>query len=181
MFTMKEEALKLANELDDLPLMTIEIKDTLFEASAMIRRLVEELDKKQQCLVEASGMLFNYKYELDLERAMSAQLKEELDKAQQDLKKYDELAFDNLTNLTPCEEIRRFQDVQNGVFSPHNACCYREDCRTVWNDWEKVRSSMMPLSDEEILDLCPPNHSEMMNEAYTIDFARAIEERHGIK
>jgi hypothetical protein len=30
------------------------------------------------------------------------------------------------------------------------------------------------LSDEEILDLCPPNHSAMMNEAYTIDFARAI-------
>ena len=30
------------------------------------------------------------------------------------------------------------------------------------------------LTDEEILDLCPPNHSEMMNEAYTIDFARAI-------
>ena len=31
------------------------------------------------------------------------------------------------------------------------------------------------LTDEEILDLCPPNHSEMMNEAYTIEFARAIE------
>jgi hypothetical protein len=30
------------------------------------------------------------------------------------------------------------------------------------------------LTDEEILDLCPPNHSDMMNEAYTIDFARAI-------
>jgi len=34
---------------------------------------------------------------------------------------------------------------------------------------------MHELTDEEILDLCPPNHSEMMNEAYTIDFARAIE------
>ena len=30
------------------------------------------------------------------------------------------------------------------------------------------------LTDEEILELCPPNHSDMMNEAYTIDFARAI-------
>ena len=30
------------------------------------------------------------------------------------------------------------------------------------------------VTDEEILDLCPPNHSEMMNEAYTIEFARAI-------
>ena len=30
------------------------------------------------------------------------------------------------------------------------------------------------LTDEEILNLCPPNHSDMMNEAYTIDFARAI-------
>ena len=30
------------------------------------------------------------------------------------------------------------------------------------------------LTDEEILDLCPPNHSDMMNEAYTIEFARAI-------
>ena len=30
------------------------------------------------------------------------------------------------------------------------------------------------LTDEEILDLCPPNHSEMMNKAYTIEFARAI-------
>ena len=46
----------------------------------MIRRLVEELDKKQQGLVEASAMLVNYKYELDLERTMSAQLKEELEK-----------------------------------------------------------------------------------------------------
>ena len=33
---------------------------------------------------------------------------------------------------------------------------------------------MREVTDEEILDLCPPNHSEMMNEAYTIDFARAI-------
>ena len=30
------------------------------------------------------------------------------------------------------------------------------------------------LTDEEILNLCPPNHSDMLNEAYTIDFARAI-------
>ena len=30
------------------------------------------------------------------------------------------------------------------------------------------------LTDEEILDICPPNHSDMMNEAYTIEFARAI-------
>ena len=30
------------------------------------------------------------------------------------------------------------------------------------------------LTDEEILDLFPPNHSDMMNEAYTIEFARAI-------
>jgi hypothetical protein len=30
------------------------------------------------------------------------------------------------------------------------------------------------LTDAEILDLCPSNHSDMMNEAYTIDFARAI-------
>ena len=33
---------------------------------------------------------------------------------------------------------------------------------------------MREVTDEEILDLCPPNHSEMMNEAYTIEFARAI-------
>jgi len=31
------------------------------------------------------------------------------------------------------------------------------------------------LTDEKILNLCPPNHSEMMNESYTIEFARAIE------
>jgi hypothetical protein len=36
--------------------------------------------------------------------------------------------------------------------------------------YDKLRE----LTDEEILDLCPPNHSEMMNEAYTIEFARAI-------
>lgn len=74
---MKEEALKLADQLDGLnscePVIIKACED-------MIRRLVEELDNKQQCLIEASGMLFNYKYELDLERAMSAQLKEELDK-----------------------------------------------------------------------------------------------------
>ena len=74
---MKEEALKLADQLDGLnscePVIIKACED-------MIRRLVEELDNKQQCLIEASGMLFNYKYELDLERAMSAQLKEELDR-----------------------------------------------------------------------------------------------------
>jgi len=37
--------------------------------------------------------------------------------------------------------------------------------------YDKLRE----LTDEKILDLCPPNHSEMMNESYTIDFARAIE------
>ena len=75
---MKEEALKLADELENVDALSG--FQTLNEASAMIRRLVEELDKKQQGLVEASAMLFNYKYELDIERAMSAQLKEELDK-----------------------------------------------------------------------------------------------------
>lgn len=74
---MKEEALKLADILEGSEFPT----DTeIFEASAMIRRLVEELDKKQQAIVEASGMLFNYKYELDLERAMSEKLREELEK-----------------------------------------------------------------------------------------------------
>ena len=113
---------------------------------------------------------------------MIRRLVEELDKANHDLKKYDELAFDDLTNLTPCEEIRRFQDVQNGVFSVHNACCYREDCRTVWNDWEKVRSSMMPLSDDEIIKIFTKcwdaggNTNGVMHR-----FVRAIEERHGIK
>ena len=71
---MKEEALKLADELDGLH------QYVPSEAPAMIRRIVEELDKKQQGLVEASAMLVNYKYELDLERTMSAQLKEELEK-----------------------------------------------------------------------------------------------------
>ena len=74
---MKEEALKLADLMIDV---TDCETSEFYRAGQMIRRLVEELDKKQQCLIEASGMLFNYKYELDLERAMSAQLKEELDK-----------------------------------------------------------------------------------------------------
>jgi hypothetical protein len=112
--------------------------------------------------------------------AMIRRLVEELDKANHDLKKYDELAFDDLKNLTPCEEIRRFQDVQNGVFSSHNACCYREDCRIVWNDWEKVRSSMMPLSDKQIEKLSE-KHLDMDWQTGVIKFARAIEERHGIK
>ena len=42
--------------------------------------------------------------------------------------------------------------------------------------WNGIASKKLrELTDEKILDLCPPNHSEMMNEAYTIDFARAIE------
>ena len=72
---VKEEALKLA---DEILLCTTDPLHS--KTSAMIRRLVEELDKKQQGLVEASAMLVNYKYELDLERTMSAQLKEELEK-----------------------------------------------------------------------------------------------------
>ena len=85
---MKEEALKLADELDLIAGMLAigdrikwgQDSELMENGSAMIRRLVEELDKKQQGLVEASAMLFNYKYELDLERAMSAQLKEEVEK-----------------------------------------------------------------------------------------------------
>ena len=69
--------MKLADKLDGLnscePVIIKACED-------MIRRLVEELDKKQQGLVEASAMLFNYKYELDLKRVMSAHLKEELEK-----------------------------------------------------------------------------------------------------
>lgn len=80
---MKEEALQLAKYLDRLNGymdMPRDILDITQPSSAMIRRLVEELDKQQQGLIESSAMLFNYKNELDLERAMSAQLKEELDK-----------------------------------------------------------------------------------------------------
>ena len=79
---MKEEALKLADELTGFmgEDAYTALDKTIFKTVAMIRRLVEELDKQEQGLVEASGMLFNYKYELDLERAMSAQLKEELEK-----------------------------------------------------------------------------------------------------
>ena len=39
---------------------------------------------------------------------------------------------------------------------------------------EPLYTEFKQLTDEEILDLCPPNHSDMMNEAYTIEFARAI-------
>ena len=74
---MKEEALKLADLMMDV---TDCESSEFYRAGQMIRRLVEELDKKQQGLVEASAMLVNYKYELDLERTMSAQLKEELEK-----------------------------------------------------------------------------------------------------
>lgn len=74
---MKEEALKLADLMIDV---TDCETSEFYRAGQMIRRLVEELDKKQQGLVEASAMLFNYKYELDLKRVMSAHLKEELEK-----------------------------------------------------------------------------------------------------
>ena len=50
--------------------------------------------------------------------------------------------------LTPCEELRVFQEQQNGVFSDHNACCYRHECRIVWNDWEKIRSNPVKEQDE---------------------------------
>ena len=70
---MKEEALGLLKAMENGFDDKIVIK-------SVIRRLVEELDKKQQGLVEASAMLVNYKYELDLARTMSAQLKEELEK-----------------------------------------------------------------------------------------------------
>ena len=49
-------------------------------------------------------------------------------------------------------------------------------CDKHFGEYEARPAQYAPreLSDEEILDLCPPNHSAMMNEAYTIDFARAI-------
>jgi len=52
--------------------------------------------------------------------------------------------------LTPCEELRAFQEQHNGVFSDHNACCYRHECRIVWNDWEKLRSNPAELTDEDL-------------------------------
>jgi hypothetical protein len=49
-----------------------------------------------------------------------------------------------------------------------------EKCAEYYRDKYYFDSPAKTLTDEEILDLCPPNHSDMMNEAYTIDFARAI-------
>jgi len=58
----------------------------------------------------------------------------------------------SVKELTPCEELREFQEQQNGVFSEHNACCYRHECRIVWNDWEEIRSNPAELMDEEIAE-----------------------------
>lgn len=75
-----KQALKLADELEEFYEDPDGFPYLIHESATMLRQLVEELDKKQQGLVEASAMLVNYKYELDLERTMSAQLKEELEK-----------------------------------------------------------------------------------------------------
>ena len=57
-------------------------------------------------------------------------------------------------------------------------CDMMEDLKSVvrqqQTEIEALKSHPAELTDEEILDLCPPNHSDMMNEAYTIEFARAI-------
>ena len=75
--------------------------------------------------------------------------------------------------LTPCEELRAFQEQQNGVFSEHNACCYRHECRIVWNDREEIRSNpVKELTDEEILAISNENYIE--NKGGDIEFARAI-------
>ena len=81
--------------------------------------------------------------------------------------------YPTVKELTPCEELRAFQEQQNGVFSEHNACCYRHECRIVWNDWEKLRSNTVKeLTDTEIVrisETCDLNHVLGL-----IDFARAI-------
>ena len=57
--------------------------------------------------------------------------------------------------LTPCEELRAFQEQQNGVFSEHNACCYRHECRIVWDDWDKLRSNpVKELTYEDGIEEC---------------------------
>jgi hypothetical protein len=78
-----------------------------------------------------------------------------------------------VVELTPCKELRAFQEQQNGVFSDHNACCYRHECRIVWNDWEKLRSNLADLTDEEIKELSE-KHLDMDWQTGVIEFAKAI-------
>ena len=76
--------------------------------------------------------------------------------------------------LTPCEELKEFQEQQNGVFREHNACCYRHECRIVWNDWERLRSNLADLTDDEIKEVITKHYyyNDKKNALY--DFARAI-------
>ena len=165
---MREEALKLANELDDQfeYYRGIPRKET----SAMIRRLVEELDK-----------------------------------ANNDLKKYDELAFDDLdkqnqsvfTILTcGCKsEFMGFPSEWDGETRECEPCVnYGSLCEKHFMEYEARPAQytpqqwymvnkdgyVKPLSDKEIDEILDHLIDEDEDCSYH-DFARLIEERHGIK
>jgi uridylate kinase len=74
-------AYELADYLDNnVEAMLFTEQPHLDIASTMLRQQAKRIEELEKCMVKSSGLLFNYKYELELERAMSAQLREELEK-----------------------------------------------------------------------------------------------------
>ena len=127
---MKEEALKLADDLKCiLQLPLVEQHQTLYHAEAMIRRLVEELDKQGEPYVwhmksNDPDSVKDYWYFID----------------------------------KPSRESKISHQAIPLYTAPQTK----------------------PLSDDEILKLWNVDCTNVLA-SYLIEFARAIEERHGIK
>lgn len=127
---MKEEALKLADEMDK---HNESFNPWILHSSAMIRRLVEELDEKNYRILELT-------------------------------KRYKALTWNDKQGSSIWDSTRRVYEN-----------CQCDSCKN------KTTPQTKPLSDEDIDAIGDEVSSLIDTYAGRLEFARAIEERHGIK
>ena len=161
---MKEEALKLADWLEDGEVEKYDID----EASAMIRRLVEELDKQTY---KASLLENRLKVIVGSKLLSDGEIDESFDRTAS------HMANEYVSHYEPAAWINHIKQTGGDFYelnvSGRGEPLYRHPPQT------------KPLSDEEIDNLIECHWDVDYNSReQTFDykgFARAIEERHGIK
>ena len=175
---MKDEALKLADWLDDGEVERYDVD----EASAMIRRLVEELDKINGCLIaeqEHNEMLVK---ELDKQKYQNELLENSIkfamlannlqDKHGEPIASWLKMGLPQTPQTKPT--ITKLDGKVVAVTMTD------DEHRITEVLWEAPK----PLSDEEILAIADKFIERFEYEPCNVDeigFAKAIEERHGIK
>ena len=167
---MKEEALKLADWLDNGEVERYDID----EASAMIRRLIEELDEKNYRILELTkrykALTWNDRqgepvaWVVDLEANMNGFI---------DCMAYKEGEFTKPLYTTP-QTKPTITKLDGKVVA---VTMTDDEHRITEVLWEASK----PLSDEEIEEVINKHWNREYGNRNMLTLCRAIEERHGIK